>query len=876
MASTNRFHRLKAWFYGYLGHTHDHYALYLPNRIGRLTFLLLRLFFSGIKLSDEQTGIIRGLPPDAIIVYVTKYKSRFEYFFYYTRYRMEKLPFPQIGFDYRVLWFQPIRRLLRITLARLDYFRIHRKMPDPYTGGYIRRELLNGRTALLSLAEKQDFYRRFIQEKTDPLQYLIDMQLQTDQSIVLAPQLFFFGRHPQPAFPSLTDILFGSEQRPGRIRKLYTLLKNPSRIFIETSEPLFLKDFIEHPVNQGRSPEQLALVLRSKLLSQINRHRQSITGPVRKSSEELNQSILTGDRLVDFMDKYAKRRNVPVYDIHREGRKIIDEIAARPSPAFLKWAYIGVGWFAERMFEEVDVNEDGIKNARRLSRRGPLILVPCHKSHIDYLIISYLLYANNMPVPLVFAGENLSFWPVGLMLRRTGAFFVRRSLSGAVLYTKILADYLYKLLEEGYNIEFFIEGTRSRSGKLLPPQLGALSMLLNAYRAGACEEMSFVPVYIGYDRVPEEGAYVHEIEGGQKTPESFWSLLKARRLLRSRYGKIYLHFGEPIPVRALEAEYGAPVAEMTSKQQNLMCRDLGYRMLTAIEKAAVITPQALVAGALLAGSKEIIPKTILTFRVDTILTYLVDQNARLSESLIMDRDQAVDGILIHFENRKFIEVVSDKKIAGLRSDAQYRIVQGKRTALEYYKNNFVAAVIPAAITALLIFEKEAFQFSAADMGNGYLSLQELLSNEFPFPSRTERPPAYLLRKTIKSFIDDAILIPHPTLPDTYNITATGYRKLKVLSNFLQPFLEVYWAALSYFRTYAADTHDEKERLKKMLSLGHRMWKKGEIERREALSKIYFSGAASFFTRHGVRGSENEEAITRFSDMLRHHLDHLPV
>lgn len=874
MASQNLLEPLKTKLYAFLRHTHDHYALYLPDRIGRLPLLLLRLFFSGIKLPPDQTEMVRNLPENAIIVYVTKYKSRFEYFFYYTRYRQVGLPFPQIGFDYRVLWLQPLPRLVRILLAKLDFFRLYRSMPDPYSGGYIGNELLNGRAALLPLAEKRDFYRRFIQEKTDPLKYLIDLQQSTDRPVMLVPQLFFFGRKPEQTYPSLIDILFGSEQRPGRLRKLYTLLKNPRRILIEVSEPLNLREFLDTGDYRNRSPEHLALLLRRNLLSQINRHRQSITGPVRKSSEELKQSILTNDRLNAFMAKYAKRREISLFEAHREGRKYLEEIAAKPSPGFLKWAHLTVGWFLDRMFDEVDINEDGLNQIKRSSRKGPLVLIPCHKSHIDYLIISYVLYANNMPVPLVFAGKNLAFWPMGLFFRRTGAFFVRRSLSGAVFYTKVLAEYLNKLLEEGHNIEFFIEGTRSRSGKLLPPRLGALSMLLNAYRSGACEEMSFVPVYIGYERVPEEGAYVHEIEGGQKTPESFRGLLKARSLMRTRYGRIYLHFGKPVAISDLENLHDSPVASMTTKQQNVLCRELGHQMLSAIDLAVVVTPQALVAGALLAGSKEIIPRSILSFRIETILSYLVSQNVRLSESLIMDHGQAIDFIIQHFEKRKLVEPASDKKHPGLRSEPHYRIVPGKRNTLEYYKNNCISAVIPAAITALLIFEKEAFQFSAADLSSGYRSLQELFSNEFP--PRTDRPPAYMLRKTIKAFIDDAILIPHPTLPDTYNITASGYRKLKVFSNLLQPFLEVYWVALSYFQRYAKDTHDEKDRLKKMISLGTRMWKNGEIERKETLSRIYFSTAAEFFIRNGVRGSEDEASIARFSTELRNHLDHLPV
>jgi glycerol-3-phosphate O-acyltransferase len=865
---------IAAWADRILDHTHDHYALFLPDRIGRFTFLLLRLFFSGIRLSDDQTKTIRELPEDAVVVYATKFKSRFEYLFYYTRYRKEKLPFPQIGFDYRVILLQPMRRLAKILFSKIDSLVRYRRLPDPYEGGYLGGELLGGRTALVSLAEKRDFYRRFIQEKTDPLVFLLDLQRSTDRPVCLVPQLFFFGRKPEETLPGLIDMVFGSEQRPGTIRKIYTLLKNPDRIFIEVSEPLDLRSFLNRPEHRDQPLPALAATLRRELLSQIDRHRQSITGPIRKTPEEFMQAILTHQRLAEFMEKYAKRRDVPLFDVHREARKYLKEIAARPSPAVLRWAHATVRLCIERMFDEVDINEDGLQRIKRVSRSAPLVLIPCHRSHIDYLIISYVLYAKNMPAPHVFAGKNLAFFPMGLLFRRTGAFFVRRTLSGAAFYTRVLAEYLNTLLLEGNNVEFFIEGTRSRSGKLLPPRLGALSMLINAYRSGACEDMNFVPVYIGYDRVPEESAYVHEIEGGQKTPESFWGLLKARSLLGKRYGRIYLHFGDPLPVSRLEREYGMPVSAMTSKQQNTLCRDVGYRMLSAIDRAAVVTPQALVACAVLSGSKEILPESILRFRIQTLLTFLVSQKVRLTDSLILDHWLAIDSIVQYFEKRKFIEPATHKKHPGLRNEPHYRIVPGKRNTLEYYKNNCVSAIIPASITALLIFEKEAFQFSADDLGAAYSALQELLSNEFP--PRIDPPPALMLRKALKAFIDDAILIPHPTLPDTYNITSAGYRKLKVFSSVLQPFLEVYWVALNYFQRYSKDAHDEKERQKKLIATGNRMWKNGEIERPESLSRIYFQSAAEFFVRSGVRGSEDAEAIARFSRELRKHLDHLPV
>jgi glycerol-3-phosphate O-acyltransferase len=861
------------WLARLLGDPRDHYSCFLPERIGRVTQWLLRLLFSGIRLERDQAEVIRSLPAEALIVYVTPYRSVFEFLFYYIRYQREGLPFPQVGFDYRLRLWQPLRRQVGILLAFLNGLRRDRRLPDPYASGFIRQELLQGRAALASLMEPRDFYRRFVKAKTDPLRHLIEFQQSLDRPLVLVPQLFFYGRKPDATYPSLTDMLFGSEQRPGLWRKLATLLKSPGRVFIEVSEPLDLQAFLARPENRDLSREHLAQRLRRLLIGQLERHRQTITGPTLKTPDELEQAILTGPGLRDFMAKYAKRREIPLYEAHREAHRYLDEIAANPSPGFVRLGLAAVRWFLERMFEGVVVNTEGLNRMKRASMKGPLVLVPCHRSHMDYLLLSQLMYDHNLSVPLVFAGQNLAFWPMGPFFRRTGAFFVRRSLAGAVFYTKVLSEYLFKLLEEGFHIEFFIEGTRSRTGKLLPPRLGALSMLLGAYRAGACPDLVFVPIYIGYDRVPEESAYVHEVKGGQKDPESLGGLFRAWRLLGQRHGRIYIHFDEPLPVSRLEAEAGRPLREMSSKDQNLLCRDLGARIMSAIDQATVVTPQALMAGALLAGSKELIPHGILLFRVETILRFLKTRGTRFSEILTLDPHQAVGYILKHFQRRRLVERIADKQL-GAAAEPHYRINPGRHATLEYYKNNIISQVVPAAMVALLIFEKEAFQFSAADLNRGYRDLTEMFAGEFT--TRIDQPPEATLRKTVKAMIDDAVLMPHPTLPDTYNITSAGYRKLKVFSNFMQPFIEAYWVVLSYFRRFPREAHGEKERLRKIIALGKRLLKIGEIERPGGLSKIYYASAVEFFMRNGVRGSEDMEAIERYSTILRHHLDHLPV
>ena len=863
--------KVREWINRVLKGTHNHFLCYLPGKTGFLSSWLLRLFFSGIKLNNEQASILQKLRKEGIVVFVTKYKSKFEYLFYYTRYNRDGLPFPEIGFDYKIFVWQPLSRIFRVLLSSLGSLFQSLTLPDPYNSKYIEEELLNGRCALLSLVEKKGFYRRFVKEKTDPIQYLIEMQQSIERPIYLVPMLMFFGRKPQRSTLTLRDILFGTEEKPGKIRRLITLFKNPDEVFVEISEPVNLKNYLGIAENLKWSVEYQSLVLRRDLLAQINRHRHSTIGPTLKSKEELKENILTNDRLQRFMANYSEKRDIPIQRAHKEAEAYLDEIAAGYNSVIIKIFADLIKWIIKSRFEGLTVNYDMLNRVKNMSKKGPLILIPCHKSHIDYLILSCILYTNNMPCPLIAAGKNLSFWPIGPIFRSSGAFFIRRTFKGSVLYSKVFVEYIFKILEEGFNIEFFIEGGRSRTGKLILPKLGLLSILLNALKDGACDDLLFVPIYIGYDRVLEESSYLHEIEGGQKKPESILQIIRARKFLKKKYGKIYVKFHEPISIKDLLAQNNSSIHDMTPKEQNVMTRNLGFRVINSINNITVVTPHALVASALLNCAKKRFSYDHLMSHVETYMNYLMSQDAMLADTLVFDPVRAVEHVLDAYTRRKFIEKTSPGKRTRL-SNAQFKINESKRPILEYYKNNSIAFFIPASFTALSILAKDAFQFSASDLHSEYNFLQDLFKNEFAY--NVDKTPEYFVRKNIKTFIDDAILMPHPTIPDTYNLTSAGFRKLKLFSAFLKPYFESYWIVLQCFKQIAQNSIKTKDFLKKIQVKGNRMYRNNEIELKEALSKINYKNAVDFFIAHGIKSAGDTEQIKFYTEKIKKCLNYL--
>jgi glycerol-3-phosphate O-acyltransferase len=836
----------------------------LPRRLDAASMFILRRLFGRIRLAPELKTVINELPDNAVIVYVSKYKSYFEFLFYYTRYLLGDLPYPKLGFDCSVRIWQPLGRLLRIVLAQTKYFLLHFSLQNPYQTGYVREEIENGTTAFLPLGSKSDFYRRFLRSKIDPLRHLIEIQQTLERPICLIPQLLFFSKKPASLRPSLADVFFGSPQKPGRLRRFCARFTKPGEIFIEVSDPIDLQRFLESAENRDRSDAYLAHKLRRTLLNQINAHRKSITGPTIKAPAEIRHEILTGEELRQFMSAYAQRRQLTPAQTHREAMGYFNEIAANYSPAFISIVHRLMKRFLNTIFESVTVNADALAAVKRISRQGPIMFMPAHKSHMDSVLLSYTLYDNHLPCPHVFAGKNLAFWPTASLFRRVGAFFVRRSFKGAVFYAKVFSAYIFQLLKEGFNIAVYIEGTRSRSGKLLQPQLGMLSILLHACFEGACRDLIFVPVFIAYDRIPDESAYLHEISGGKKSPENFRQLIKAKALLKNRYGSVHLNFGRPLTLSDMLAEQGLTGALLSSKQQNALCRDIGARVMSAIDGQTVITAQSLVAGALLSGGREIISRHDLTFRIEASMSLFGARQQCLTDSLANDHQSAVDNAIAYYRSRKFIQWVDYGGSGQARQDF-FRVADNRRNALDYYKNISLCHFVPAAFTALAILEKDAFQFSATDLHDAYKRLEHLFSEEFnPDPLH---PPAYIVRKTIKAFVDDAMLVPHPNLADAYNLSSEGFRKLIFFAGYIEPFLESYRTALAYFAVCRRDHQSRSKLLKRILGIGYRMHRQGEIRLRESISKANYDNAVNFFSKNGVKGCEDEAGVRHWKETL---------
>ncbi|MCD4677738.1 MAG: 1-acyl-sn-glycerol-3-phosphate acyltransferase [Desulfobacula sp.] len=847
-----------------LNNTYDYFLCFYPGNSGYFIQKLIKRLVDKLNFDDHTIEKIKNIEKDSIVVYASKSKRVLDFLYFHTKLKALDLPYPQIGFDFRFFFLLPVKQLFRILLCHMDHFFQHFYFKDPYTNGYATKELLNGRSGFVCLIEEEDFYKRFIKSTPDPLFLLIELQKGIEKPVMIIPEDIIYVTKPMRKNPTLADILFGTHEKPGLIKRFFTILRRPEKIRVELATPVNLKEFINRPEIEQLDSEFQSHRLRKYLVDILNRQRKSITGPVLKSRQEITEDILTKKSLREYLAEYASENNLTLSKTHKKAAGYIKEIASNYNLQVINFANWLLTWVFKNIFEDLVLNQEEINRMREKSTKAPLILVPCHKSHLDYLLLPYVMFRNNMPCPHIAAGKNLSFWPLGPLFRRGGAFFLRRTFKGAPLYAKIFAAYLEKLLYEGFNIKIFVEGGRSRTGKLLTPKPGGLAMLIKAYHNGACSNLYFVPVYIGYDRVLEEDAYLKEIEGGKKKPETLKGLINARKFLKKKYGKVYMRFDEPISIKDYIKGKNIDLSKISNEDYMEFVKTFGYKLINAINTNAVATPHGIIASAVLNCSKNSFAKKQMIARVDTYMNMLTFMKAELSDTLLIEPDKTLNSVTNNFISRNFIEL-ADEDDKDITENTVFIVKDNKRAILDYYKNSVISFFVHFAYTAVAILETDRFKFSSSDLVIRYTFLEKMFTDEFFFDEETTCEEN--ISRCIKGFVNEGILVPDSSESDMFSITSQGLRKLKWFAAFLQPFFESYKTTLLYFEKYKADKYQGKERVKKIHAIGTKLYKSKIITFKESLSQINYKNSANYFSKNGIKGSRDHIQIEYYKNIL---------
>jgi glycerol-3-phosphate O-acyltransferase len=664
------------------------------------------------------------------------------------------------------------------------------------------------------------------------------------------------------------DQLFGKRDTPGVLRVLGQFFWSLQRAILRAAEPLDLKSLLDANARSDTPLDDDALVHRVHwtLATRLDRERRVILGPRFKSPDRTLEEVLRHPYVRAAIEETAKREHKSVEEVTRVARKELVRLGARPTPWLFPWAEKILDAVFNRIYDGIEVDEDGLQRIRDAARSGPVVLLPSHKSHLDYLLMSYVCWRAGMAIPLIAAGDNLAFWPLGPVLRRFGAFFIRRSFGGARLYTTLVDTYLRKLLSQWTTIEFFIEGGRSRTGKLLAPKLGLLTMVTEAAQAAGAN-VAYVPISIGYERIVEERSFEYELSGGQKRAENASQLVESLpRVLSSRYGRAYIQVGEIQrfePRRSDGDRWQSASAPSSGASRRARLEQsharraevalLADRVMREINRVTPVTPVALVATALLSRQRGGMPRDELLARIDHLVFDLRTLGARFASVLAVGYERAARPYRVEAIDQVIALLVESNSIEvhGPAHDAIYRVPDRRRIALDYYKNNLLHFFVPRALLAAAILavrkESEASKRTQVRaVREAFDALRAMFSREFSFDADREREFVLALQSAIDR---GDVVCDGETLAVA---DARALERLHFNAGMLRNFIEAWWLSVRAIALYLdGGSMPAKDLVARTIALGQRWLLTGELSRPEAVTRPLIEHSFAHWRAIGV-------------------------
>ncbi len=704
----------------------------------------------------------------------------------------------------------------------------------------------------------------------DPFAALVRIQRDLFQPVFLVPVLLVWTRRAQKLKPSPWDVLFGSPEAPSAFANAVAFLRSFRRAVFDVGRPLDLQARLRERPDEPDATA--ARKLRGVLYQHLAREFRTAVGPPLKAPSRVREKVLRDRTLRRAIDAVAAESGRPAKALAAEAERDLKEIASRFDPAFVGLMRGLLAWMFGRLYRSVEVDEAGLERVKRAAAGAPVVLCPSHKSHIDYLVLSFLLYEHGMTPPHVAAGINLAFWPFGAIARRGGAFFIRRKVKGDRIYTAVLRAYVKHLLRDRFPQEFYVEGGRSRTGKLLPPKTGLVSMEVDAWLDGAADDVLFVPVAIDYEKLIEASSYVRELSGAEKPKESLRGLLGAATVLFRQYERLYVQFEAPISLRQVASErLGAGAAALavdeawsgeaeragvtlarggaSADAKRALVQAVTNRIAYAISRAVTITPIGLVAATLLSHARRGMTAAEVARRIELLRQMAADGGARFGHDLAAaPADPRHPGAIADAVRRLALAGLVRIEVAA--GDTIYLVPDDKRPVLDYHRNAVIHRFVAPALVAAAIPTGGEVPILVARRRALWLS--RLLKLEFMYQAGTAPDEAFQQNLAFLAGIGAVIrdgdhLTPGP-----------NQDLLAFLADFLRAYLEAYrlaattaLSALSPAGGTSVLAPDRRALVREALERGRAAFLSGQIHARESLSKATLENAFEWLVTQGI-------------------------
>jgi len=525
---------------------------------------------------------------------------------------------------------------------------------------------------------------------TQGFNILTEHELDAELDAQMIPVNITWGRTPtKEKNTANVGTVIADEESPTWLRKIFIVLFTGRDTLARFSDPMSFREIKEKYGSTEETAHKLIRIARFHFYRQTI----SVTGPRLMHRQQMFTAMFANPAVKKMIADEVKNKKATEADIRKQALDMMDEIAGDYRESMISVGTRVLTWLWKRLYTKIEVSN--ANTVRTLAQEGhEIIYVPCHRSHMDYLLLTYIIAQEGLVTPRIAAGINLNFWPAGPIFRKAGAFFIRRTFSGNRLYSTIFREYLGLLFERGYSVKYYSEGGRSRTGRLLPAKTGMLAMTIQSLLRGIDRPLTLVPVYIGYEHVMEVGTYHKELSGSEKKKESILGVFKAIKSLRN-YGKGYINFGEPINInKFLATEVPEwkddinPLDPQKPKWLTPTVNVLANQVMTNINQCAALNGVSLVALILHSTKNKALSKVELASQLDFFL--MLQRAAAYSPELTVPNESGAEIL---------DDVISLNKVT-VNEDSFGAIVSLTESAaleMRYYRNNILHTYVLHAI-----------------------------------------------------------------------------------------------------------------------------------------------------------------------------------
>ena len=542
-----------------------------------------------------------------------------------------------------------------------------------------------------------------------------------DRDIRLQPVMVLAGHMPANDKPMFSASLSESWASSGSLLRLFKLLLNGRSTLIRIDEPLVLNDLIKPGISDSEVARRAIWVLRTH----FQRCRQAILGPDLSHRRTLMQQVLDAPDVGQAITEAALRQGISPLKMEQKLADVLSKIMADFNPPTARVLNRLISFLLGRLFSRINIR--GIEQIQQLALTHNLVYLPCHRSHLDYILLSWLLYRHGLMVPHVVAGDNLDMPFIGNLLRRGGAIFMRRSFRDDPLYTTVFRRYMILMMHRGHSIEYFIEGGRSRSGRLLSAKTGLLKMTLEAWSQDTTRPIALIPVAISYDRLVEGRSYQRELSGAGKVRENLLNTIKSLRILFQRYGEVSISFAQPVK---LEQHPDTPL--------DLQVDQLGQQVLQRINDSFMPSQISLIASLLLSAPGQQMRETDLVMRLEELCELLKRSDTSLPNS----------------RPRDWIEAAVQRKQIT-RGQNAVSLSPEQAAELTFYRNMLMhKLIIPGLV---LLFQRRLDRSGTSTQTRLLRALYPYIRAELSLPDPHQDYDLQLIRKTRETLIQQQLI-----------------------------------------------------------------------------------------------------------------------